>query len=295
MRAIVWVVGAIAICPAACSRRGVLVATGSDASSGGAGGRASTDGGVAGARDGSRAGAGGGDAAGAGGGDGPTGCAAIAAMLDGFTYAIPCGPNNDFSALTCSDPNLGVCPGGSEYLLEGHRGVDLKVTAPGPPSLACSVTLRVRGIVEPKHYVRCTTYFGRPEEGWASGPAAGGAASGCYPSTLGNYNVYMLQVGTDSAGQRYYPNALNQSEAHFTFPIDYAAPPLVVHGGDELWFLADDSNCSMIRNCDSSSVDNGMPAGCHPSIVPDLSPDAGIIQPYDGQFIRFDVVDATEL
>jgi hypothetical protein len=173
--------------------------------------------------------------------------------------------------------------------------VDQKTTAPGPSDLTCMVTLRVRGIVEPKHYNHCTTYYGQPDEGWANGPAAGGVTSGCYPSTAGNYNVYMLQVGGDSDGQRYYVNAINKSEAHFTYPIDYITPPFPVRGGDELWFLADDSNCSTIKNCNTTSLDGvGVSAKCAPSTIADLPPSAGITQPYNGQFIYLSVVTATE-
>ena len=200
---------------------------------------------------------------------------------------------NSFSSLICQNGSFN-CPGGTDYLLEGRQNVNQKTVAPGPSTLACMISLHVQGIVEPKVYLRCSIHFGQPDEGWASGPVTGDAGAGCYPNTAGNASVYMIQIGGDSDGQRYFFNALNHFEAQFTYPIDYVSPPFLVRGGDPIWFLADDSNCSITRNCDSTSTDLPSPV-CHQSVVTDLPSSSGITQPYDGQFIYLRVASVTPM
>jgi hypothetical protein len=232
---------------------------------------------------------------GAAGTSGNAVCDSVKTILDGFEYLLACGATQSYSPLVCQNP-AGACPGGSEYLVQGTKNTDKTFTVSGPSTETCMVSLHVQGVVEPKHYNHCTTRFGTAQEGWANGPAAGGATSGCYPSTQGNYNVYMIQVGSSTAGQRYYLNAINKTEAHFSYKIDYTTPPFPVKGGDMLWLLAADSNCSAIKNCDTTSQD-GTTANsgkCNPITVSNLSPSPGaaISQPYNGQFILLHVDSA---
>ena len=77
----------------------------------------------------------------------------------------------------------------------------------------------------------------------------------------GNYNVYMMHV-SDSAtvadrrhtltGTRYFWNAINQNEAHFSYPINYTTPPITIKGGQTLWMLANDSNARPSRTATTS-------------------------------------------
>jgi hypothetical protein len=273
---------------------------GTDAGSG-TGGRNGGTGGVA-------VDAGGGlGGAGTGGASGNPVCDSVRQFLDGFAYMLPCGANQSYSVLVCVNP-AGACAGGSEYLVQGTHNTDMKFTVAGTAAQSCTLTLTVQGVVEPKHYSagtnRCTTYFGSPQEGFAQGPAAGGVNSGCYPATSGNYNVYMMHVsdsptaltGTAVTGMRYFWNAINQNEAHFSYPINYTTPPITIKGGQTLWMLADDSNCSAIKNCATTSVDNAAspPGRCDGITVPNIVPPVGktIAQPYNGQFVLLHVATA---
>jgi hypothetical protein len=223
-------------------------------------------------------------------------------ILDGFEYILPCGPTQNYSPLVCQNPIPAGQTAGTEYLTNGTRNLDKTVKVAGDASMSCTITLHVQGVVEPKHYNNCTTYWGKPQEGFATGTAAGGQTSSCYPSTTGAYNVYLMQAcdgtGTTacSSGTRMYWNAINQSEAHFSYKIDYTTPSITIKGGQTLWFLADDSNSSAIKNCDATSMD-GTTANsgkCNPITVSPLTPAPGaaINQPYNGQFIVMHVASA---
>lgn len=236
-------------------------------------------------------------------------CDSVKQFLDGFEYLLPCGADQSYSVLVCVN-NRGVAgPAGTEYLTQGTRNLDTKFTVAGPATQSCTVTLQVQGVVEPKHYQtgtnRCTTNFGTPQEGFASGPANGGVNTGCYPTTSGNYNVYMMHVsdsatmltGNTLTGTRYFWNAINFNEAHFSYPISYTTPPITIKGGQTLWMLADDSNSSAIKNCATTSVDNAAapPGRCDPITAPNVNPAPGkaIVQPYNGQFVLLHVASAT--
>ena len=155
------------------------------------------------------------------------------------------------------------------------------------------MTLRVRGVVEPRHYVGGT-------QGWAVNGSNYGWYVGGEPSQAGNYGIYMLWVSAPVVmqtgaldGQYYFLNAINHPEAHVSYPIDYTVT-LPVAAGAQVRFLSDDSNCSMVRNCDASSVDAYTPPSgqCNPITIADLPATSGITQPYSGQFIYLTVVSA---
>jgi hypothetical protein len=245
---------------------------------------------------------------GTGGGSGNVVCDSVKAALDGFQYLLPCGADQSYSVLVCQNPRPACTYNNSEYLVQGTCNADKKFTIAGTSSQSCTITLHVQGIVEPKRYFtgtnRCTTYFGMPYEGFAQGPAAGGVNSGCYPNTSGNYNVYMMHVsdsttvlGTSVTGTRYYWNAINKTEAHFSYKIDYTTPTITIKGGTTLWMLADDSNQSAIKNCDTTSIDQATTAAggkCNPLTLSGLTtaPGPAITQPYGGQFITLHVASA---
>jgi hypothetical protein len=248
----------------------------------------------------------GGSAAGTTGTAGATGnvvCDSVKSILDGFEYLLPCGQTQNYSPLVCQNPPPQGQSAGTEYLINGTRNLDKTVKVAGDATQSCTITLHIQGIVEPKAYNnKCTTYFGKPQEGYAFGPAAGGQTSSCYPNTTGNYNVYLMQAcdgtGTTNctAGTRYYWNGINQTEAHFSYKIDYTTPTITIKGGQTLWFLADDSNQSAIKNCDNTSQDGTTATSghCNPITISGLAPAPGaaISQPYNGQFISIHVVSA---
>jgi hypothetical protein len=245
---------------------------------------------------------------GTGGASGNVVCDSVKAALDGFQYILPCGADQSYSVLVCQNSRPTCTYNSSEYLVQGTCNGDKKFTIAGTSSQSCTITLHVQGIVEPKKYFtgtnRCTTNFGTAYEGFVSGPANGGVNTGCYPNTSGNYNVYMMHVsdnttvlGTTLTGTRYYWNGINKGEAHFSYKIDYTTPTITIKGGQTLWMLADDSNQSAIKNCDTTSIDQATTAAggkCNPLTVSGLvtAPGPAITQPYNGQFVVLHVASA---
>jgi len=275
----------------------------------GAGGTLTGNGGGGGAGGGNDAGGNtggsGGSAGGAGGATANPVCDSVKSFLDGFQYVLPCGPNQSYSVLVCQNTTPRCTYNNSEYLVQGTCNTDKKFTVAGTSAQSCTITLHVQGVVEPKHYnSHCMTFFNMPIEGYAFGPANGGNPNGCYPQTSGNYNVYMMHVsdsataltGTNLTGTRYFWNAINQNEAHFSYKIDYTTPTITIKGGQTLWMLADDSNQSAIKNCDPSSTDaaTAPPGICNGISVANVlfAPGAALTQPYNGQFISLHVASA---
>jgi hypothetical protein len=274
-----------------------------NAGAGGAAGAAGAEGGAGGGAGGAAGAAGG--AGGAGGAANPV-CDSVKSFLDGFQYVLPCGVDQSYSVLVCQNTTPRCTYNNSEYLVQGTCNTDKKFTVAGTSSQSCTITLHVQGVVEPKHYnTHCMTFFGQATEGYAFGPANGGNPNGCYPQTSGNYNVYMMHVsdnataltGTTLTGTRYFWNAINQNEAHFSYPINYTTPSITIKGGQTLWMLADDSNQSAIKNCDASlskDAATAPPGVCAGITVPNITfaPGATLTQPYNGQFISLHVASA---
>jgi len=198
--------------------------------------------------------------------------------LDGQKYLLACGADQGYSNLVCQNPQ-GACPNqGQPYLTLGMHNRDEHVKFGGTAGTVYQVTIHVRGIVEPKHYT-----------GGVKDAAHEGFYTGGAPSQSGNYNVYLLKTSGMQA-QSYFLNSLNQQEAHFTYAIDYTVT-IPIEGGADMWFLSDDSNCSAIKNCDTSSVDKpGNQPGCKPITLAGFN-ETGITQPYNGQFIVIHVTD----
>jgi hypothetical protein len=198
--------------------------------------------------------------------------------LDGQKYLLACGADQGYSNLVCQNPQ-GACPNqGQPYLTLGMHNRDEHAKFGGTAGTVYQVTIRVRGIVEPKHYT-----------GGVKDTAHEGFYTGGAPSTSGNYNVYLLKI-SGMQGQSYFLNSLNQQEAHFSYAIDYTVT-IPIEGGADMWFLSDDSNCSAIKNCDTSSVDKpGNQPGCKPITLAGFT-EPGITQPFNGQFIVIHVTD----
>ena len=112
--------------------------------------------------------------------------------LDGQKYLLACGPDQGYSNLVCQNPQ-GACPNqGQPYLTLGMHNRDEHVKFGGTAGTVYQVTIRVRGIVEPKHYTGGTK--DTAHEGFYTGGA---------PSQSGNYNVYLLKI-SGMQGQSYY-------------------------------------------------------------------------------------------
>jgi len=108
------------------------------------------------------------------------------------------------------------------------------------------------------------------------------------PSTAGSYDVYSL--GVWSPQQVYYLNAINQVEAHASYPVDYTFT-VPIQAGAQVRLRSNDPNCSMIKNCDINSKEGlGGTGICNPISIPGLfSPP----QPFNGEFIVLNVVSST--
>ena len=251
---------------------------------------------------GGAAGIGGTNAAGRGGstaaagGNAGTGGAPLSVMaaLDGQKFVAPCGRTESADFLVCENIPASCSSIVGPYLTRGNLMRDDTVTVDGPAGAIYDVTLRVRGVVEPKHFINGAT--GMPANGSNYAWYVGGE-----PNTSGNYSTYMLWVSAPVVmqtgaldGQYYFLNAVDHLEAHFTYPIDYTAT-FPVAAGARIRFLADDPNCSMVKNCDDTSIDGivqGPTTKCNPSTIAGLPASAEIAQPYPGQFIYLTVLSA---
>jgi hypothetical protein len=232
--------------------------------------------------------------------------AQIKADLEGAAkWTLPCGVDQSYSLLVCqNNPPTGNCrlPSATvPYLTAGTINLDKTITLHGTVGRTYTVTARIQGVVEPKHYqngvnTTATTCAAAPATNTNCGWYVGGA-----PQTVGNYNVYSMWVSapaptptTGLPGQYYFLNNINKTEAHFSYPMDYTVT-FQVNGGAMVRFLADDSNCSAIKNCDTTSVDT-VPGGggrCNPITINGLvsTPAPGTItQPYSGQFVVLSVL-----
>ena len=268
------------------------------AGSGGAGASAGTQAGAGAGGTAASAGSGGSagtaETGGAGGTAGNSGCAgnagatagaggaplSVTAALDGQKFVAPCGRTESADFLVCENipPRCSSISG--PYLTRGNLMRDDTVTVDGPAGAIYDVTLRVRGVVEPKHFINGAT--GAPANGSNYAWYVGGE-----PNTSGNDSTYMLWVSARGRhetgaldGQYYFLTPLIV-EAHFTYPIDYTAT-FPVAAGARIRFLADDPNCSMVKNCDDTSIDGivqGPTTKCNPSTIADLPASAGIPSP----------------
>jgi hypothetical protein len=119
------------------------------------------------------------------------------------------------------------------------------------------VTLRVRGVVEPKNFVGGTVKFDHFQTGGTP--------------VKNDYNFYSLHVSDPEA--TYTFNRNEQKVGHYTFPIDYQVA-IRIRGRAKLTMGAYDSNDVAIANHDHFVVPGVPPAPL----------------PFDGQFFQLDVV-----
>jgi hypothetical protein len=167
------------------------------------------------------------------------------------------------------------CPGDPDLALTGFRNKDTMINFGGTAGTTYAVTLRVRGVVEPKIYQNCP----KLGEGFCGGPNAA-------PAEPGAYNVYMIEVANTSGTVRYFLNAIDEPEAHSSHPIDDEVT-IDIEGGAPIRLVAADENCTAIANCSDA---NQAEQVCDPVIL-DLSDHPEIAQPYDGQFVVLDVLN----
>jgi len=129
----------------------------------------------------------------------------------------------------------------------------------GTPGVLYAVTIRVRGVVEPKNFTGGTVEQDHFQIGGTP--------------DINNYNFYSLKV-SDPA-QDYTVNRHEKKVGHFLFAIDYTVT-IPIRGGATVTMGAYDDNDISIAN--------------HQNIVAPGIPPAPA--PFDGQFFQIDVVAA---
>jgi hypothetical protein len=138
-------------------------------------------------------------------------------------------------------------------------------TMGGKADVVYDVTLRVRGVLEPKVY-------------------SGGSGSGNHFYVGGipepsNFNVYSLTVS--SPAQTYFLNSADGSEEKYVvFALNHNKV-IRVAGGATVKLGVEDPDCSEVRNCQS-------PTGtCTPFVIAGIAPAPS---GFNGQFVQIDVV-----
>ncbi|HMJ10712.1 MAG TPA: hypothetical protein VK524_04855 [Polyangiaceae bacterium] len=191
-------------------------------------------------------------------GGSPT-CSEPAAAIDGATWEIPCGEIYGTQQWNCR-----FWPAGSTSCpAQGYTPVDRRIRFGGQANVTYDVTLRFRGIVEPKIYAG----------GTADGPfyIGGGPAANSE-----NYNSYGFTV-SDPLTSYYLNYAENKGDYVFAFEHEKTLP---IKGQTEIRLFAFAPTCGGLLNCQDFST---APA-CTPYPVPGGPP------AYNGHFIQMDVV-----
>ena len=127
----------------------------------------------------------------------------------------------------------------------------------GKPGVMYRVTLRVRGVVEPKNFSGGDVQFEHFQTGGEP--------------VKNDYNFYSLVVSDPAA--TYTVNRNEEKVGHYTFPIDYQVT-IPIRGGATFTMGAYDSNGVAIANHQRHVVSGVPPAP----------------QPFDGQFFDVQVV-----
>jgi hypothetical protein len=181
--------------------------------------------------------------------------ASPAASLAGLRLEAPCKGDKFGENTECHwDPALKVSDPKWKLKQEIVR------TFSGAPGVLHDVTIRVRGVVEPKNFTGGSVEHEHFQIGGTP--------------DVDNYNFYSLKV-SDPA-QDYTVNRHEKKVGHFLFAIDYTVT-IPIRGGATVTMGEYDDNEVSIAN--------------HQHIVvPDVAPAPA---PFDGQFFQIDVVGVT--
>lgn len=186
-------------------------------------------------------------------------CTNPAASLVGKRLEQPC-----LAALT----NTSLCASQADQKACQMAGGNVAVrafTMGGETGKIYDVSLRIRGVVEPRIYT-------------------GGKDSGNHfyvggmPQAGSGYNAFSLVVS--SPAKTYYLNAADaQGELYKVFTLD-STQLIPIAAGANVTLQVSDSDCAMVKNCQSFE------GACVPNVVKDVEPAAG----FNGQFVQLDVV-----
>jgi hypothetical protein len=148
----------------------------------------------------------------------------------------------------------------------GGKVIERVLTLGGAPGTLYNVTLRVRGVVEPRTYVG----------GKDAGDHVYIGGTGQLPS---NYDTFSITVSAPA--QTFFLNADAKPESHRVFTLDHQKT-IIVEGGAKVTLRVIDPDCAMVKNCQSFTT-----AACSPYVIADVPPAP---KGFDGQFVQLDVL-----
>jgi hypothetical protein len=182
----------------------------------------------------------------------------LAKSLEGLRVEVPCS-NPKFNEDTeCYWDQSLALPNDPTWKLK--REVVRKFA--GHPEKLYSVTLRVRGVVEPKNFTGGKVLFDHFQIGGEP--------------VKNDYNFYTLRISNPQ--ETYNLNRNEEKVGHYTFPIDYTVT-LPIRGGASVMLGAYDSNTVAIANHKKF-------------VVADIAPAPAF---YDGQFVQLDLLKVEEI
>jgi hypothetical protein len=160
-----------------------------------------------------------------------------AVELGGLRWEVPCGQPAAAEGGTCADLPAGAtaCP---QAPSPGHYPVNRRAMFGGRAGRLYDVTLRFRGVLEPKIY---TGGEASPDRFHVGGTP-----------TATTYNSYALSFAGPTRpdlNMTYYLNdAGTGGEHNIVYAIDYTKT-LRVEGGSMVFMTSYDSDCRMFKNC----------------------------------------------
>ncbi len=143
------------------------------------------------------------------------------------------------------------------------------ITFAGTADTTYDLRVRVRGVLEPKHYTGGVALGNHIYSGGQVGMTVYNIVSLAISAPAQTY--YLNHDDNDRRGEQHYVNQVDQ-----VFNIRIAA-------GATLTLRSHDPNCALIRNCMAET------GPCVPYTFPDLPVPAG----YDGQWAQIDVLSIT--
>jgi hypothetical protein len=179
-------------------------------------------------------------------------------LLPGIRLDVHCGAAVSSTADSCHIKAATTCPP------EGYQG-ETHVTMTGISKLYYAVTLRIRGVVEPKVYMGGVPVVGSQGHFYSGGTAAGNPI----------YNTYGLTISDPP--QSYFLNAGEEGE--LVLPIDYTQT-VTIRAGAAVTVYTHSRNCAESYDC----KDLSLAPKC-----PEAAPLTGVTHLTDkGQFVQVD-------
>jgi hypothetical protein len=203
---------------------------------------------------------------------------AAMAPFDGRAMLTACGANHPATGIRGCwhyPPATMTCPTSGNVLVETF-------TVNGSSQLIYDVTLRVRGIAELKHFVGGTRQV---PSGTSNTWYVGGTPDLSHEPA---FNVFQLTVS--SPPQIYYLNSApsQAEERRESFALDYQVT-VPVRGDATITLTNRDPNCIANKNCGAPATPDTQ---CSPITLAGVTDPRVSPQPYDGQFILLELLQA---